>query len=286
MPGNPAIPTFRFAPSPNGRLHPGHAYSAWLNAELAAAMKGRFLVRIEDIDTTRCTLALARHCLEDLAWLGLAWEQPVRVQSEHMADYARALAALEEKGLLYPCFCTRKAIAEASTQTDPDSAPLYSGACAHLTPEAARRRMAEGEAYALRLRMASALALAPGPHEYRRFTPFSDTVEPVRAHPERWGDAVLARKETPTSYHLAVVVDDALQGVTHVVRGQDLEAAADLHVLLQKLLGLPTPLYHHHALINTAQGDKLSKRKGSESIADMRERGVTVQQLREMMKRN
>lgn len=270
---------FRFAPSPNGRLHLGHAYSALLNARLAERVQGRFLVRIEDIDTTRCTAELARHCLEDLAWLGLSWEQPVRVQSEHWADYQAAAAQLQALGLLYPCFCTRKEVAEVSTAQDPDGAPLYAGTCRHLTAEEAQERMQADMPYALRLDMAKAMAHILPPYHYPRFSPADMTEENVEAHPARWGDVVLVRKETPTSYHLAVVVDDALQGVTHVVRGVDLEAATDVHVLLQRLLGLPTPRYYHHPLITEPAGEKLAKSRNSESLADLRARGVQPQDI-------
>jgi glutamyl-Q tRNA(Asp) synthetase len=273
----PAI--FRFAPSPNGRLHLGHAYSALLNARLAERMHGRFLVRVEDIDTTRCTAELAQHCLEDLAWLGLSWEAPVRVQSEHWADYQAAAAQLQALGLLYPCFCTRKEVAEVSTAQDPDGAPLYAGTCHHLTAKEVQARMQADMPYALRLDMAKAMAHIPPPYHYPRFSPADMTEENVEAHPARWGDVVLVRKETPTSYHLAVVVDDALQGVTHVVRGVDLEAATDVHVLLQRLLGLPTPRYYHHPLITEPAGEKLAKSRNSESLADLRARGVQPQDI-------
>lgn len=274
-------PVFRFAPSPNGRLHAGHAYSALLNAALAQRMGGRFLVRMEDIDTTRCTDALARHCLEDLRWLGLTWEEPVRVQSQHWQDYRDALARLQARRLVYPCFCSRSQIAQASGGYDPDGAPLYPGTCRHLHDDEAKARIAASEPHAWRLDMARALAVVAQPLHYTRFSPEDGTEEHIEVHPARWGDVVLVRKEVPTSYHLAVVVDDALQGVTHVVRGQDLEAATEVHVLLQYLLGLPTLRYHHHALLCEPEGDKLAKSKGSESLADLRARGVTVAALRE-----
>jgi len=275
---------FRFAPSPNGRLHLGHAYSALLNAKLAARLHGRFLLRLEDIDSTRCTTALAQHCLDDLAWLGLTWETPVRAQSEHGEDYAAALAALKKRGLVYPCFCTRREVAEASTQCDPDGAPLYPGTCKRLSAGEVAQRLAANTPHSWRLDMDKALVAAPGPHYYLRFAPDSMQEESVTANPTRWGDAVLARKDIalPTSYHLSVVVDDALQSITHVVRGADLEAATDLHVLLQTLLGLKTPLYHHHALIEK-NGDKLAKSKGGESLEDLRARGVTAREVREMV---
>lgn len=271
-------PVFRFAPSPNGRLHLGHAYSALLNATLAQKMGGRFLVRMEDIDITRCTPELAEECLNDLAWLGLTWEKPIRTQSEHWDDYAAALEELDHRGLLYPCFCSRKDVASISTAKDPDGAPIYPGTCHTLSEEEANARIAKGEQHAWRINMEAALKAKPGPHHYTRFT-LDGNEEQITVNPARWGDAILARKETPTSYHLSVVVDDAFQGITHIVRGNDLEAATDIHVLLQKLLRLPTPRYHHHALI-TLDGDKLSKSKGSESLADVRARGVTPQEIR------
>lgn len=269
-------PVFRFAPSPNGRLHLGHAYSALLNAQWAQQMHGRFLLRLEDIDSTRCTPALAQHCLDDLAWLGIAWEMPVRVQSAHRDDYHAKLAALRARGLLYPCFCSRRAIEAASTARDPDGAPLYPGTCRGLQhPDL-------NTPHSWRLDMPRALQAAPGPHRYTRLA-FPDQEETVIADPARWGDAVLARKDIGVSYHIAVVTDDALQGITHIVRGQDLEAATDLHVLLQALLGVPTPKYHHHALLRAPQGDKLSKSKGSEALADLRAAGTTPQQVRALL---
>lgn len=273
------IPVFRFAPSPNGRLHLGHAYSALLNAALAQRLRGRLLVRMEDIDTTRCTDELARLCLEDLRWLGLDWEEPVRVQSQHWEDYQQAFMHLQKQGLVYPCFCSRKEIAEASTTQDPDGAPVYAGTCRGITKKDAQARIAQGVPHAWRLDMARAMECAPQPHHYTRFHPETLQEEPVAAHPECWGDVVLVRKEIPTSYHLSVVVDDVLQGVTHVVRGQDLEAATDIHVLLQRLLGLSPPLYYHHPLITEPQGDKLAKSKGSESLADLRARGITAEDI-------
>jgi glutamyl-Q tRNA(Asp) synthetase len=276
-------PVFRFAPSPNGRLHLGHAYSALLNAELAARLEGRFLLRLEDIDTARCTPALAQGVLHDLAWLGLTWEEPVRVQSRHWEDYSAALASLKERGLVYPCFCSRREVAGSSAKRDPDGAPLYPGTCRHLTGSEIAERIAAGEPHSWRLAIAKALAAAALPLTYRRFAPSCLAGEIVTAEPSRWGDVVLARKAMPTSYHLSVVADDALQGVTHVVRGADLEAATCLHVLLQALLCLPTPLYYHHKLIVSAEGGKLAKSKGSEALTDLRSRGLTPGDVRRMI---
>ena len=285
-------PVFRFAPSPNGRLHLGHAYSALLNAELAAAWDGRFLLRIEDIDVTRCRSDYEAAILADLAWLGLSWEVPVRRQSEHRAEYAAALNRLKARGLVYPCFCSRKDIARAATAEegrsgmtppcDPDGAPLYPGTCRGLERDILNARIGAGELHAWRLDMARALRQRPGPHAYGRFD-LTGRTQTRPAEPARWGDAVVARKDIGTSYHLAVVLDDAVQGVTHVVRGRDLEAATDLHVLLQALLGLPSPLYHHHDLIRDGEGQKLSKSLSSEALADLRASGVTARAVRQAL---
>ncbi|AWN55524.1 tRNA glutamyl-Q(34) synthetase GluQRS [Methylobacterium sp. 17Sr1-1] len=262
----------RFAPSPNGRLHLGHAYSALLNAEIARALHGTVLLRIEDIDPVRCRPELAEALVADLTWLGLTYPEPVWRQSARMSTYRAALASLQARGLIYPCTCTRREIQDAAGGArDPDGAPLYLGTC--------RGRPVPNEPHAWRLDMARALALCPGPFAYAAFTPGAP--EAARnPDPARWGDAVLARKDVPTSYHLAVVLDDAAQGITHVVRGQDLEAATDLHVLLQRLLGLPTPRYHHHGLIRDEAGDKLSKSLRSEALAALRERGVRAAEVR------
>lgn len=277
-------PALRFAPSPNGYLHLGHAYSALLNAELTAKMDGRLLVRIEDIDTTRCTPEFTEACLHDLAWLGLTWEQPIRIQSQHGKDYIAALDVLRNRGLLYPCFCSRSDVASVSTGQDPDSAPLYPGTCRHLPVTELERRMKEGMPHCWRLDMEKALVITR--HialHYPCFLPLTNEMKQVAVKPQRWGDVILARKEIPTSYHLSVVVDDALQGVTHIVRGQDLEAATCLHRLLQALLALPTPTYHHHPLLKTEAGDKLSKSKGHEALRDLRERGVSALEIRQMV---
>ncbi len=265
-------PRLRFAPSPNGRLHLGHAYSALLNAEIARALRGDLLLRIEDIDPLRCRPELTEAVIADLAWLGLTFPEPVWRQSARMSTYRAALDSLRRRGLVYPCTCTRREIqAAAGEGRDPDGAPLYPGTC--------RGRQVPDAPHAWRLDQARALALCPGPHAYTAFAPGEP--ETVRlADPDRWGDAVIGRKDVPTSYHLAVVLDDAAQGITHVVRGQDLEAATDLHVLLQRLLGLPTPRYHHHGLIRDAAGEKLSKSLRSEALAALRERGVSPGEVR------
>jgi len=248
---------FRFAPSPNGHLHLGHAYSALLNVQLAAEQNGRFLLRMEDIDMARCTRSLARDALEDLAWLGLAWEEPVRFQSEHMADYQAAQDALMTMGVLYPCWCSRREIDARCGHgpRDPDHQPLYDGHCR------SNQRSTDPQ-YALRLDMARAAALAGN--------------DAARS----WGDIILVRKDIGTSYHVAVVVDDALQGVTDVVRGKDLEAATCIHLLLQHLLGLSHPRYRHHELITDLSGLKLSKSAGSRSLRSLRDAGITAAEIR------
>lgn len=289
FPDRPAgPPVFRFAPSPNGPLHRGHALSAILNAELALKHHGRFLLRIEDIDAGRSRPEHIAAIEDALHWLGLDWEKPARRQSQHMQDYAAVLEALKAKGVVYPCFCTRGdlahevAVAEADGTLwprDPDGAPLYSGRCGTLSPDDAMARIARGEPHQWRLAMSKALALT-GPLHWRAFDPKSGAVETRLADPLRWGDPVIARKGLPTSYHLSVVVDDALQGVTHVVRGTDLEAATDIHAVLQKLLELPPPLYWHHSLIVDEEGRKLAKSKGSLSLQDERAQGVKPGALR------
>jgi glutamyl-Q tRNA(Asp) synthetase len=276
-----STPVFRFAPSSNGRLHLGHAASALLNQRLAAEMGGRFLLRIEDIDTTRCRPEFEAAILDDLAWLGLAWEKPVMRQSGRFHCYEAALDGLENRGLLYACFCSRKQIAadSAGFGTDPDGAPLYSGRCRDLTERARRERLGRGEPAALRIRMEQASAAAPEALAWREG--MGDAPQ-VPAHPAAWGDAVLRRKEFPASYHIAVVVDDAAQGVTHVVRGRDLYHATSLHRLLQTLLALPAPTYLHHRLITDAGGEKLSKSRSSPALADLRAAGLPPEDVRRM----
>lgn len=277
-------PVFRFAPSPNGELHLGHAYSAVLNHRLARASGGRFLLRIEDIDETRCRPEFERGIGRDLAWLGLDWEEPVRRQSEQFETYRKALGTLAGLGLVYPAFLTRgeiKARVEAAAARgevwprDPDGAPLYPGDDRALAADEVDRRIAVGLPYALRLRMAEAIALV-GPLAWTEQGAGTDgATGTVRADPAAWGDVVLARKEVPTSYHLAVVTDDAAQGVTHVVRGRDLFHATAVHRLLQALLGLPAPVYRHHRLILDDAGRKLSKSARDTSLAALRADGAT-----------
>jgi glutamyl-Q tRNA(Asp) synthetase len=269
---------FRFAPSPNGYLHLGHAYSALLNAELARAAGGRFLLRIEDIDETRCRPEYEAAIYEDLRWLGLTWDEPVRRQSDHYGDYRAALAKLDT--LIYPSFESRAEIARAATGHDPDGAPLYSGAGKSLSAAERQRRIAAGEPYALRLDMTAALARI-GPLQWNEDGKSIDA-NPA-ASPQLWGDVVLARKETPTSYHLSVVIDDAAQGVTDIVRGQDLYHSTSVHRLLQALLGLPAPRYRHHRLILDDRGRKLSKSTQATGLRELRAQGKTPVDIRRMV---
>ncbi|MGJ4953719.1 tRNA glutamyl-Q(34) synthetase GluQRS [Bradyrhizobium sp. HKCCYLS20291] len=281
-------PVFRFAPSPNGYLHLGHAYSALLNFERARESGGRFLLRIEDIDPTRCRPDYEQAIYEDLAWLGIAWEQPVRRQSQHIAEYQAALQRLQAMGLVYPSFESRAEIARLVAQRDadgawprdPDGAPLYPGAATTLSVVRRAELMAAGAPYALRLDMASATARAGRLTWDESGAGPSGVTGTVEARPEAWGDVILARKETPTSYHLSVVVDDALQGVTEVVRGQDLFHATSVHRLLQALLDLPAPAYRHHQLIRDAEGHKLSKSTQATGLRTLRATGVSPAEIR------
>ncbi len=284
-------PALRFAPSPNGELHLGHALSALVGYQMARRLDGRFLVRIEDIDTTRSREAFVAGIFEDLAWLGIAWEEPVLRQSEHFADYAAAAQRLFDMGLLYPCFATRTEIAakvsERPDAVDPDGAPLYPGLHKCLTPDEVAARKRQGEPFALRLDMDKALAacrsrLDGTPLTFAEIDGSGGTTVVV-AQPERWGDAVIVRKDTPASYHLAVVVDDARQGITHVTRGRDLYASTDLHRLLQVLLGLSEPLYHHHRLLVDREGRKLAKSARDTSLASLRRDGATPADIRRLI---
>jgi len=282
-------PVFRFAPSPNGYLHLGHALSALRNFDLARAAGGRFLLRIEDIDAARCRPDYEQAIYDDLAWLGITWEQPVRRQSAHFDEYGAALARLDAMGLVYPSFESRGEIARlvAARETrapwprDPDGAPLYPGDARALPPSERRRRMEAGDPYALRLDMAAAIART-GALSWGE-TGAESEAGSVAAAPQMWGDVVLARKETPTSYHFAVVVDDARQGVTHVVRGQDLFWSTSVHRVLQALLDLPAPSYHHHRLILDAEGKKLSKSTRATALRALRESGATAADIRRMV---
>ncbi len=267
-----AAPVTRFAPSPTGYLHLGHAFSA-LDAAAAATERGRFLLRLEDTDQGRCRPEFEDAIYEDLAWLGLAWETPVRRQSEHFDDYRRALGTLDQLGLLYPCFCTRAEIqreienaasAPHNQLRGPDG-PVYPGTCSHLTKTEQDRRIGDGEPYALRLRTHTAL-------EGVGTLTWTDVIRgEMTATPEIFGDVVLARKDTPTSYHLACTCDDALQGVTLVTRGEDVLPSTHIHRLLQALLNLPTPRYRHHQLLTGPDGKKFSKRDQSMTLKSLRE---------------
>ncbi|MGL5446516.1 MAG: tRNA glutamyl-Q(34) synthetase GluQRS [Rhabdaerophilum sp.] len=277
-------PVFRFAPSPNGHLHLGHAYSALLNARLARESGGRFLVRIEDIDTARCTPQRVADCLEDLAWLGLEWEEPVLRQSRETARYQASAETLRTRGLIYPCFCTRSDISKAvgnNALRDPDGASLYPGTCRHLSQNETEARIAGDEAFALRLDSRRAIASLVTPLDWRERGEGSEAAIP--ADPAIWGDVVLVRKDIPTSYHLAVVLDDAMQGVTHVVRGRDLYHATSIHRLLQTLLGLHAPVYHHHALIVDDEGRKLSKSAVSTPLRQLRAEGTSAGEIRQRL---
>lgn len=276
----PSQPIFRFAPSPNGRLHLGHAYSALFTAHWAAEMNGTFLVRIEDIDTTRSKSEFTQSIVEDLEWLGLDWPEPVMHQSDRFDAYAEALSKLQRMGLLYPCYCSRAEIAEKATNRDPDGAPLYPGTCRNLTESQIGAFEDQGRKSQLRLDVAAALAKT-GMLTFTSAQPTPADRPQIRyAKPERWGDVVLKRKDTPTSYHLSVVVDDAAQGITHITRGRDLEAATDIHVLLQFLLGHSSPIYTHHRLIRDDENVKLAKSKGAPTLADLRDQGWTAEAVR------
>jgi glutamyl-Q tRNA(Asp) synthetase len=273
------VPTFRFAPTPNGLLHLGHAYSALLNARFAAAAGGRLLLRIEDLDRARCKREFETAILADLDWLGVPFENAPRRQSEHANDYARALAALRSRGLAYPCFCTRGMVAAASAASDPDGAPRYGGTCRLIALGEATARLATGERAVWRLDTAAALAaLAPLELTWREWGE-EDRETLRRADPALWGDFVLRGKDNAASYHLAVVVDDALQGVSDVVRGRDLLAATAAHRLLQALLGLRAPRYRHHRLALDGAGAKLAKSASATPLRVLREQGVSAHEL-------
>jgi glutamyl-Q tRNA(Asp) synthetase len=288
-----ARPVLRFAPSPNGELHLGHALSALVGFDMATRLGGRFLVRIEDIDTTRCREEYVSQIFDDLAWLGITWEEPVLRQSEHFTTYSAASDWLLKLGLLYPCFATRTEISEATETSpappalDPDGTPLYPGLHRNLPKEEVAARLARNEPFALRLHMDRALDALEGITGRRRvtFTELDADGNPrrIEMNPADWGDAVIVRKDVPTSYHLAVTVDDARQGVTHVTRGRDLYAATSLHRLLQVILGLSEPVYHHHRLLTDAHGQKLSKSAGDTSLRALRERGLDRLQIRRLV---
>lgn len=281
-------PVFRFAPSPTGLLHLGHAFSALYTFDAAKAINGRFLLRIEDIDPYRCREEYVAQILDDLSWLGLEWEHPVRRQSDHMSDYAEALATLKALGITYRCFASRSEIkAEAQrlygldkAPRDPDGAQIYPGMYRHGNAEIATKSAALGKYSCIRLNMEKAIELV-GPHltfEEFGIGPDGQSGE-VLCRPEVWGDVIIARKDTPTSYHLSVVVDDALQGVSQITRGQDIFHATSIHRLLQTLLGLPEPQYNHHRLIKDNGGRRLSKSAADKSLKSLRQEGVSREEL-------
>jgi glutamyl-Q tRNA(Asp) synthetase len=272
-------------------MHLGHALSAFINADSAAKTGGRMLIRIEDIDASRCRPEYEAAIYEDLAWLGLTFEQPVRRQSEHMADYKTALDKLDAMGLVYPSFESRAEIARLVGQReagapwprDPDGAPLYPGAAKSLSPDQRRELIAQSTPYALRLDMPAALARTKELAWHEEGAGPGGERGVVNAFPQAWGDVILARKETPTSYHLSVVIDDALQGVTDVVRGRDLFLSTSVHLLLQQLLGIPQPAYRHHRLVEDASGHKLSKSTQATALRELRWQGVTPADIRSLV---
>ena len=284
---------FRFAPSPNGYLHVGHALSALLNFDMARTTGGRLLLRIEDIDRTRCRPEYEAAVYEDLAWLGIEWDKPVWRQSEHFEEYRKALRQLEERRLTFPSFETRAELARkvgereshARWPRDPDGVPLYPGTARVMAAAEREARLAQGDSYAIRLDMITAMEWASD-LRWRETGggPSGETGE-VAADPAAWGDVILGRKDTPTSYHLSVVIDDALQGVTNVVRGQDLFWSTSVHRLLQELLGLAAPAYHHHWLVLDEAGRKLSKSTQATGLRELRAQGMTPKDIRRLVSR-
>ncbi|TPI58094.1 tRNA glutamyl-Q(34) synthetase GluQRS [Mesorhizobium sp. B3-1-3] len=283
--------TFRFAPSPNGELHLGHAYSALLNQRMAAQAGGRLLLRIEDIDVARCTPQFETGIFRDLEWLGLNWERPVRRQSEHFAEYRAVLDRLIAEELVYPAFMSRGEIRAFIAETggrdwprDPDGVPLYPPLDKALPARERKRRIGENMRFAWRLDVEAAMACFAAGLSWAEFTDETmSATRTVAARPQDWGDIIVARRDIPTSYHLAVAVDDALQDVSHVVRGQDLYSATGVQRLLQELLGLPQPRYFHHRLILGPDGRKLSKSFKDTGLAALRDAGVPVRDVRRLI---
>ncbi len=288
-----SFPVFRFAPSPNGEMHLGHAYSALMNLRLARKIGGKILLRIEDIDTQRCTRELEKQMLEDLEWIGFEWdERPVR-QSENYDQYRTALEQLEQKGLVYPTCASRSTIRKlvvkllkknADWPFDPDGTPHYPGNERDFSPEEWKRIKQSGDPYSLRLAMSAALDPIKDELSWTEFEGTKKTQIP--AEPSEWGDVVLARKDAPASYHLCCAIDDAAQGVTHIVRGSDLYHATSIHRLLQELLEFPLPMYQHHKLILDEDGAKLSKSLKSTGLRCLRERGLLPEDVLELISRN
>jgi glutamyl-Q tRNA(Asp) synthetase len=287
---DPDRPILRFAPSPNGLLHLGHALSALLNHDMARDMNGRFLLRIEDIDLARCTPDYEDAIYRDLRWLGLSWEEPPRRQSEHFETYREALGRLMDMGLVYPAFMTRGEVkakvadSEASGATwprDPDGSPLYPQDDRHLSDTERKTLIESGIRHSWRLDMDKALERVSGALTWREISDGAERL--MLADPAAWGDVVLSRSDAPSSYHLSVTVDDAAQGITHVVRGMDLYHATSVHRLLQDVLGLPQPVYHHHRLILGTDGRKLSKSEGSTGLAALRDPGLGPLDIRRLL---
>jgi glutamyl-Q tRNA(Asp) synthetase len=283
-------PVFRFAPSPNGPLHLGHALSALINQDMADAASGRLLLRIEDIDRTRCTPDFETGIYRDMEWLGISWERPARRQSEHFGEYQAALQQLIGRGLVYPSFMTRGEVktkvasheaAGMPWPRDPDGSPLYPADDRELSAVERADRLSAGLKHAWRLDMRRALEAAGSNLSW------TDTGDGergiVETDPAAWGDVILSRSDAPSSYHLSVVLDDALQGVTHVVRGLDLFHATSVHRLLQVLLGLPEPAYHHHRLVTDPSGRKLSKSEGDTGLAELRAKGLSAADIRQLV---
>lgn len=270
--------TTRFAPSPTGYLHLGHAFSAWTAFTAARDAGGRFLLRLEDIDTVRCKPEYADAICEDLAWLGLRWDEPVRRQSEHFDQYETVLQRLRGLGVVYRCFKTRKEIMEDIARAPHGVGDVYRGPAEPMSLDEEAERLAAGEAYAWRLSLARCRDRLGDRFDAMRFV--EEGKGEIRADPEPLGDAILARKDVGTSYHIAVVHDDALQGITHIIRGRDLYDLTPLHILLQTLLDLPTPIYRHHRLLTDERGERFAKRNRAATLRAMREDGMTPDQVR------
>ncbi|MFY0636637.1 tRNA glutamyl-Q(34) synthetase GluQRS [Maricaulis maris] len=270
--------TTRFAPSPTGHLHIGHAFSAWTAYRAACEAEGRFILRMEDIDTVRCKREFEQVILDDLIWLGLDWEEPVRRQSEHFDDYARVLERLQALGVVYRCFKTRREILEDIARAPHGPGEVYRGPLEPMTADEESDRLDAGEAFAWRLSLARCRDTLGPRFDAMRY--LEDGQGEQIADPDPLGDVILARKDVGTSYHIAVVHDDALQGISHVIRGEDLREMTPLHVLLQTLLDLPTPVYRHHRLLLDAHGERFAKRNKSVTLKALRESGITPDEIR------